>query len=99
MKKMVFVLAVLANSLFAHTAIMNCFDNGDDTITCEAGFSDGSSASGVNFIIEQNGKNVLVEKIPDSSEITFKKLSGDYNAILDGGEGHKVVIKSSSITE
>ena len=31
----------------AHTPLCSCFDNGDDTVTCEGGFSDGSSASGV----------------------------------------------------
>lgn len=99
MKKKLLMLAILANSLFAHTAIMNCFDNGDETITCEAGFSDGSTASGVSFYIEQNGKKVLEDKFPESSEITFKKLSGAYNLVFDGGEGHRVSIKSSSITE
>ena len=32
-KKTVFSLAILASSAFAHSAIMNCFDNGDGTIT------------------------------------------------------------------
>ena len=58
-KKVIFSLAIASSSLFAHTAIMSCFDNGDDTITCEGGFSDGSSASGVKFRIEENGKNLL----------------------------------------
>lgn len=99
MKKKLLMLAILANSLFAHTAIMNCFDNGDETITCEAGFSDGSTASGVNFYVEQDGKKLLVDKFPESSEITFKKFPGVYNVVFDGGEGHKVSIKSSSINE
>lgn len=99
MKKLLFASIFVANAMFAHTAIMNCFDNGDDTITCEAGFSDGSTASGVIFYVEQNGKKLFEDKIPESSEITFKKFPGVYNVVFDGGEGHRVIIKSSSITE
>ena len=63
MKKILFTLAVLASSAFAHSAIMNCFDNADGTVTCEGGFSDGSSSSGVAFVIEQNGKTIFETKI------------------------------------
>lgn len=97
MKRLFITLAISANFLFAHSAIMNCFDNGDETITCEAGFSDGSSAAGVAFYISQNGKKVHEEKFPRSSEITFNKPKGDFEAVFDGGEGHRVTIKSSSI--
>lgn len=98
-KKTVFVLAVLANSLFAHTAIMSCFDNADGTITCEGGFSDGSSASGVKFHILQNGKKTFETKMNEDSEVTFKKPNGSYSAVFDAGEGHAVHIKGSDITE
>ena len=98
-KKTVFSLAILASSAFAHSAIMNCFDNGDGTITCEGGFSDGSSASGVYFIIEQNGKEIFETKMNENSEVTFKKPNGDCRAILDAGEGHEVYIKSKDITQ
>ena len=99
MKKVIFTLAVLGSSLFAHTAIMSCFDNGDGTITCEGGFSDGSSASGVKFRVEQNGKTVIETKMNEDSEVTFKKPDNDYNAVFDSGEGHQVYIKGADITE
>lgn len=88
---------VLSGSLFAHSAIMNCFDNGDGTVTCEGGFSDGSSASGVEFRVEQGGKVLLKEKMSKNSDVTFKKPEGEYTAIFNGGEGHQVVIQSKSI--
>jgi len=96
-KKIVFSVLLAVSSSFGHTALMSCFDNGDNTITCEGGFSDGSSASGVNFRIEQNGKVVFQTKIDESSEITFDKPKSDFDAILDGGEGHKVIIKGKNI--
>ena len=42
MKKLVVggaIVALLSGSAFAHSAIMNCFDNGDGTITCEGGLA------------------------------------------------------------
>ncbi|NLK66659.1 MAG: hypothetical protein GX282_04200 [Campylobacteraceae bacterium] len=99
MKKISLVLALALSSSFAHTALMGCFDNGDGTVTCEGGFSDGSSAKGVKFRVEQNGKVLVDEKFDDNSEVTFDKPEGEYQAILDGGEGHSVTIKSSDIAE
>ena len=40
-------LLALAAAAYAHNAICDCFDNGDETITCEGGFSDGAKAVGV----------------------------------------------------
>ncbi len=99
MKKTVLVLALATGSLFAHTALMSCFDNGDGTVTCEGGFSDGSSASGVKFRVEQNGKTVIEGKMSEYSDFTFEKPSGAYTAVFDAGEGHAVKITGSDITE
>lgn len=99
--KKIFLLTILfaANSLFAHTALMSCFDNGDGSITCEGGFSDGSSANGVKFKLIQNDKIILEEKFDEDSEFTFKKPNGDFTALFDAGEGHKVSVRSSDIVE
>lgn len=99
MKKILIGSILVVNSLFAHTALMSCFDNGDGTITCEGGFSDGSSASGVKFRVEQSGKTLVEGKMNEDSEFSFKKPNGDYEAIFDAGEGHKVHVKSKDITE
>ena len=98
-KKVLLSLTIASSSLFAHTAIMSCFDNGDGSITCEGGFSDGSSASGVKFRIEQNGITIFESKMSEDSEVTFKKPAGEYSAVFDAGEGHAVHIKGSDITE
>lgn len=97
--KILGALGVISSSLFGHTAIMSCFDNGDGSVTCEGGFSDGGSASGVKFKVEQNGKVIFESKMSKDSEVTFTKPSGEYTAIFDAGEGHNVRIKSSDITE
>lgn len=100
MAKKLFATLILSSSLlFGHTALMSCFDNGDGSITCEGGFSDGSSASGVKFRVEQNRKVVYEAKFDSNNEATFKKPQGEFNAIFDAGEGHQVVVKSSNIAQ
>ena len=99
MKKGLLLVPFMVASLFGHSAIMSCFDNGDGTITCEGGFSDGSSASGVKFRVEQGGKAVLEGKMDEYSEFTFDKPNGEYSAVFDAGEGHQVYISGNDITE
>lgn len=99
MKKIVVAALFAASSMFAHTALMSCFDNGDGSVTCEGGFSDGSSASGVKFRVEKDGKVVVEGKMSEDSEFTFKKPDGEYSAVFDAGEGHRVHVKSSDIAE
>jgi hypothetical protein len=99
MRKIVVATLFAASSLFAHSALMSCFDNGDGTITCEGGFSDGSSATGTAFKVVQNGKTVVSGKMDDYSEFTFEKPEGEFEAVFDAGEGHQVVIKGSDIAQ
>ncbi|MGP1450248.1 MAG: hypothetical protein ACTTJS_03860 [Wolinella sp.] len=96
MKIVAFTL-LISQILFAHTAIMNCFDNGDSTITCEGGFSDGSRASGVKFVIEQKGKSIFESKFDSDGEVTFRRPQGDFVLIFDSGEGHRVSIASQHL--
>lgn len=99
-KTAAFVLFLaFSTSGFAHTAIMSCFDNGDGTVTCEGGFSDGSSASGVKIHIKQKGKTITTAKMSEDSDFTFKKPSGEYSVQMDAGEGHKVDINGKDIVE
>jgi hypothetical protein len=97
MKKIILILGLSISAAFSHTAVMSCFDNGDNTITCEAGFSDGSSASGVKFEVHQDGKIIETKKFNDLGEAVFDKPKGDYEAVMNAGEGHQVTVKSSDI--
>jgi hypothetical protein len=89
----------LAAPVLAHTPLCSCYDNGDGSVTCEGGFSDGSSASGVQIRVE-GGSGVLIKgKMDEDSEFTFDKPSGAYKVVFDAGEGHKVEIDGKEITE
>jgi len=93
-------LLLIATISHAHTPLCSCFDNGDDTITCEGGFSDGSSASGVTMRIETPDGSVQLEgKMNEDSEFTFDKPKGDYVVMFDAGEGHKIKVPGKEIVE
>lgn len=90
----------LSGSAFAHTPLCSCYDNGDGTVTCEGGFSDGSSAAGVEMRVEdKNGKILVKGKMDEDSEFAFDKPSSPYRVVFDAGEGHVVEIDGKEIVE
>ncbi|WP_027370824.1 hypothetical protein [Desulfovermiculus halophilus] len=91
------LFVLTATGALAHTPLCSCWDNGDGTITCEGGFSDGSSAAGVDMYILQNGNKVISGEMDDFSEFTFEEPGGNYTVVFDAGKGHKVKIKGNEI--
>jgi hypothetical protein len=83
----------------AHTPLCSCYDNGDGTVTCEGGFSDGSSASGVQMRVENAGGVLVKGKMDEDSEYTFDKPAEAYRVVFDGGEGHVIEIDGKEIAE
>ncbi len=100
--KWLVVPALLAGAMAAqaHNAICSCFDNGDGTITCEGGFSDGASATGVPLkVFDQSGK-VLVEGVLDKSgEFSFARPKVPFRVEMNAGDGHVVKIDGRDIEE
>jgi len=93
-------LLALASAAYGHNAICDCFDNGDDTITCEGGFSDGGKAVGVPVrVLDQAGKVLLEGVMSDKSDYTFAKPKVDFRVEFDGGQGHVVTIDGRDIEE
>lgn len=91
---------LLAGSAFAHTPLCDCYDNGDGTVTCEGGFSDGSSASGVEMSVLDGSGGVLLEgKMDENSEYTFDKPNGTYKVRFYAGEGHEITVNGEDIVE
>ena len=91
---------VLAGQAFAHTPLCSCYDNGDGTITCEGGFSDGSSAAGIEIrVLDKDGKVLIKGKMNEDSEFTFKKPSCPYKVVFDAGPGHEVIVDGKDIVE
>ncbi|PWI34924.1 hypothetical protein DI392_01205 [Vibrio albus] len=91
---------LLSNSAMAHTPLCSCYDFGDGTILCEGGFSDGSSASGVDMsVLDVSGKELLKGKINEDGEFEFQKPSVDYKVQFNAGPGHTIEIDGKNIVE
>ncbi|MBN1140454.1 MAG: hypothetical protein JXB25_01465 [Deltaproteobacteria bacterium] len=90
---------LIAGQALAHTPLCSCYDNGDGTVTCEGGFSDGSSASGVQMRVESNGAVLINGKMDQDSEFTFKKPAAAYRVVFDAGEGHRIEIDGKDIAK
>jgi hypothetical protein len=94
------LLALAAAAAYAHNAICDCFDNGDETITCEGGFSDGGKAVGVPLRVLDAGGKVLIDGVmSDKSDYTFDKPKVEFRVQFDAGQGHVVTIDGRDIEE
>jgi hypothetical protein len=94
------LLALAAAAAYAHNAICDCFDNGDDTITCEGGFSDGGKAVGVQLrVLDPAGKVLIQGVMSEQSDYTFAKPKVDFRVEFDAGQGHVVTIDGRDIEE
>lgn len=103
MKKLtlsVLLSACLPGLAMAHTPLCSCYDFGDNTILCEGGFSDGSSAAGVEmFVLDGSGKELIKSEMNEDGEFEFQKPSGDYKVVFNAGPGHSIEIEGKDIVE
>lgn len=91
-------LALAAAVASAHNAICNCFENDDETITCEGGFSDGGKAVGVPLRVFDRAGKVLIEGVMSKdSNFTFPKPKVAFRVEFNAGEGHIVTIDGRDI--
>ena len=100
MKRILLCLSLLLATLpaLAHTPLFDCYDNGDDTITCEGGFTDGASAEGVDIrVVDAQGK-VLQQGILDAAgSITFTRPAGDFSVVFSAGSEHSITVLGDEI--
>jgi hypothetical protein len=82
----------------AHTPLFDCFDNGDDTITCEGGFSDGASAAGVDIrVLDAQGKVLEQGKLDVQGSIILKRPAGEFSVVFAAGEEHSLTVLGDDI--
>lgn len=94
------VLLLLPALAAAHSAVFDCFNEKEGTVTCEGGFSDGSSAAGVPVKVLDTGDKLLLSgAIDKEGRFSFKRPAGDFRVVFDAGQGHSVTLLSSDITD
>jgi hypothetical protein len=77
---------------FAHYPFCNCALKGEEII-CEAGFSDGSSASGVSVdLISYDEEIITAQAFNEQSTARFTPFDGEFYILLDAGPGHTVEV-------
>jgi len=92
------LLLAPAGAALAHTPLFSCYDNGDGTVLCEAGFSDGSSAPGVAVrVLDGAGEPIQESQMDANSEFIFDKPGSDYSVQFDAGEGHRITVPAAEI--
>ena len=92
------VAGFIGSAAVAHTPLCECSDNGDGTITCEGGFSDGASAAGVTMrIIDELDRVLLEGRMNADSEFSFPAPTVGYHVVFDAGQNHVVVIYGGDI--
>lgn len=91
-------LFVLPNLALAHSPFFMCEYDGEK-ITCEGGYSDGSSASGVKIkLLSDDGKVLEEKKLDKLSSVSFDKPKSDFYILFDGGTGHSVEVEMGDIS-
>jgi hypothetical protein len=101
MKTTIFLLLLLAASTAsAHTPLFDCFDNGDATLTCEGGFSDGASAEGVDIrVVDAQGKVLEQGALDTSGTIIFKRPASEFSVVFAAGSEHSITVLGDEIQE
>lgn len=91
--KKIFIFIFLSINLFAHSLVMNLYDNKDNTITVVGEFSTGEDAAGALIKIESlvSGEILFKERLPQSSELVIAIPKEPYQVVLDGGPGHTII--------
>jgi len=83
----------------AHSPVFDCFSENDGSVSCEGGFSDGTSATGVAVrVLDASEKLLLSGKIDAEGRFSFARPTGDFHIVFDAGAGHSVTVFSSDIT-
>ena len=91
------LLALSALPAAAHYPFCTCAAK-DGEITCQGGFSDGTSAEGVKLDVISYDESVLVPaKFDASSTVQFPKPDGEFYILFDAGPGHVVEVDGQDV--
>jgi hypothetical protein len=92
------ILAFAGAVAQAHTPLFDCYDNGDDTLTCEGGFSDGASAEGVDVrLVDAQGKVLQQGALDVAGSITFTRPAGEFSVVFSAGSEHSITVLGDEI--
>lgn len=86
------VMSLFSGSVLAHFPVMEC-SKSDNTITCEAGYSDSSPALKETIrMYDYDDVLLAAEKTDKFSKVTFTAPEGDYYIMFDPGHESPVEV-------
>ena len=73
------VAAFAATTAFAHESYLDCFDNRDGTVTCQAGYEDGSPPSAKDRLLvkDAGGTTLITGQFDDQGKFSFTRPPGE----------------------
>jgi len=87
----------LPGTALAHSPFCLC-EKDDGKIVCKGGFSDGSSAAGVQVDLISGKEEILKsQRFDELSSACFAIPEGDFYILMDAGLGHTVEVERSAI--
>lgn len=93
-------LLALVPAAHAHESYMDCFDNGDGTVTCQAGYVDGAPPNEGDRILikDAGGKTVEQGHFDADGAYTFEPPGSDYSIVFRGEEmGHTLRVNARDV--
>lgn len=91
-------LFLLSGAVSAHTPLFDCYESGDDTLTCEGGFTDGASAEGVDIrVVDAQGKVLQQGTLDAAGSITFTRPAGEFSVVFSAGSEHSIAVLGDDI--
>jgi len=87
------LIAFFQASIFAHSLLLNVYNNENNTIQVEGMFDTGEAATGAQVRLESlsTQKVLYVKRLPLEGELTIKIPQEPYQIILDGGPSHSII--------
>jgi hypothetical protein len=92
------LIALAATPAAAHAPLLDCYADGD-TITCEAGYSDGGSAANQIIRVRDKDHRLLFEDtFAENGTYSFAKPAAEeFHVQFEGDQFHSVIVYSTDI--
>lgn len=88
-------------AIHAHESFLDCYDNRDGTITCQAGYSDGDLPADTDRILvkDRGGKTLLSGSFDEAGTFSFERPEqGGFIVIFVGSQiGHTNRVDASGL--
>jgi hypothetical protein len=82
----------------AHTPLFDCFEEEGNQVVCEAGFSDGASAEGIEVrMINAQGRVLARKEIEADGSATFDRPDEEFTMVFTAGESHEITVIGDDI--